>query len=93
MFEREVKKTAYVTNATANSVAFYAWLYISRCTEEDITQDKLKDMFLKQSEEFLAIYAKLQRNPDELINRLKLSPVSIPSYVSVAMLLLLIISI
>ena len=71
MFEREIKKTAYVTNATANSVAFYAWLYISRCTEEDITQDKLKDMFLKQSEEFLAIYAKLQRNPDELINRLK----------------------
>ena len=70
MFERKVKKTVYVTNATANSVAFYAWLYICKCTSENLSQDKLKDMFLKQSEEFLAIYAKLLRNPEELFNRL-----------------------
>lgn len=70
LFERKVKKTVYVTNATANSVAFYAWLYICKCTSENLSQDKLKDMFLKQSEEFLAIYAKLLRNPEELFNRL-----------------------
>lgn len=69
-FERQVKKLAYITNATANSVAFYAWLYISKCTKEKITQDCLKEMFLKQSEKFIAIYTKLLHNPDELINNL-----------------------
>jgi hypothetical protein len=69
-FEREVKKIVYITNATANSIAFYAWLYISKCTNDNFSQDILKDMFLKQSEEFLSIYAKLLRNPDVLIGKL-----------------------
>ena len=69
-FEREVKKTVYITNRVADSVAFYAWLYINKCTKVKMTRDYLKELFLKQSEDFLAIYTKLLRNPDEFIGHL-----------------------
>ena len=60
----------YITNRVADSVAFYAWLYINKCTKEKMTRDYLKELFLKQSEDFLAIYTKLLRNPDEFISHL-----------------------
>ena len=69
-FERKIKNKVFITNATANSVAFYAWLYINKCTKDELSHDTLKEMFLKQSEDFLVIYTKLLRNPDELLNKL-----------------------
>lgn len=70
VFERKVIRKAYVTNATANSIAFYAWLYLIKCTKENKSHNELKTLFVAQSKTFLAIYTKLLSNPDELVKRL-----------------------
>ncbi len=78
VFQRKVIRRVYVTNATANSVAFYAWLYINKCTEDKESLEDVKSLFVTQSKAFLAIYTKLLSNPDELIKQL--NPKEIEKY-------------
>lgn len=72
-FKRTINRKVFITNAVANSVAYYAWVYINHHYKAkdsswlDYNIEDIQNKFINQSKEFLLLYKDIVDNIDKIL--------------------------